>query len=246
MLVAIHQPLYLPWLGYLSRMAQADLFVVLDHVQFERQNYQNRARIRMSDGEARWLTVPLEHGSREESIAEKRIDNRLPGARHWSRIHFLTLRHAYRKAPHLATWLSALAEVYEKRFERLVDLDLALLELLRGAFAIRTPLVKSSSLAPQGAKSALVLDICRRVGASALLVGLGASRRYLDRAAFARAGIALVFQEFQHPHYPQCGAAPFAPAQFMPGLSALDLLLNLGPAARGALDAAVPEERLAA
>jgi len=241
MLVAIHQPHYLPWLGYLSRMACADLFVLLDHVQFERRNYQNRTRVRI-DGEPRWLTVPVEQRSREEPIAQKRIDNSLQGARHWSRIHLLTLRHAYREARHLEPYFSQLKDLYEARYERLIDLNVALLEFLRGAFAIRTPIVRSSTLAPQGAKSELVLDVCRRVGARALLVGLGGSRAYLDREAFARAGIALVFQQFAHPAYRQCGAAPFSA-----GVSAIDLLLNGGPDARRLLDAAVPtEERLAA
>ena len=241
MLVAIHQPHYLPWLGYLSRMACADLFVVLDHVQFEKRSYQNRVQVRI-DGEARWLTVPLEQRARDEAIAEKRIDNRLAGPRHWSRIHGLTLRHAYREAAHLHKYLPQLQGIYEARYETLVELDAALLDFLRSAFAIRTPLVKSSALAPQGAKSELVLDICRRVGARALLVGLGGSRAYLDREAFARAGIALVLQQFAHPTYRQCGAGPFTR-----GLSAIDLLLNCGPEARRILDSAVSaEERLAA
>jgi hypothetical protein len=246
MRVAIHQSHYLPWLGYLSRMACADLFVVLDHVQFERRNYQNRTRVRIA-GEARWLTVPLEQRSRGESIAEKRIDNRLAGPRHWSRIHWLTLRHAYREAPYLQNYLQHLQALYEARYERLVDLNAALLEFLRHAFAIHTPVVKSSSLAPQGAKSDLVLDICRRVGARALLVGLGGSRAYLDREAFARAGIALVSQEFEHPVYRQCAGGQGRQAPFTPGLSAIDLLLNHGPEARRVLDSAVAtDERLAA
>ena len=246
MLVAIHQPHYLPWLGYLSRMACADLFVVLDHVQFERRNYQTRTRVRI-DGEPHWLTVPVEQHSREERILDKRIDNRLEGPRHWSRIHFLTLRHAYREAPFLDAYLGTLGAIYAQRFETLVELNAALLELLRAAYAIRTPLVRSSTLSPQGTKSDLVLDLCRRVGATALLVGLGGSRRYLDRAAFARAGIALVFQQFEHPQHRQCGGAPFKPGQFIPGLSALDLLFNCGPESRRLLDAASPrEERLAA
>ena len=241
MLVAIHQPHYLPWLGYLSRMACADLFVVLDHVQFERRNYQNRARVRI-DGAGRWLTVPLEQRSREERILDKRIDNRLAGPRHWSRIHFLTLRHAYREAPFLDAYLGKLAAIYAGGHDTLVDLDAALLEFLRGAYAIRTPLVRSSTLSPQGTKSELVLDLCRRVGATALLVGLGGSRRYLDREAFARAGISLVFQQFEHPVHRQCGDAPFTP-----GLSALDLLFNCGPESRRLLAGATPkEERLAA
>lgn len=241
MLVAIHQPHYLPWLGYLSRMACADLFVTLDHVQFERRNYQNRTRVRI-DGEARWLSVPLEQRSREERIADKRVDNGLAGPRHWSRIHFLTLRHAYREARNLETYLPGLRDLYQARYQSLAQLNAALLEFLRDAFAIRTPMVNSSTLAPQGAKSEMVLDICRRVGARALLVGLGGSRSYLDRAAFARAGISLVFQEFAHPAYRQCGGGAFTP-----GLSALDLLLNCGPESRRILDSAVTtEQRLAA
>jgi hypothetical protein len=222
MLVAIHQPHYLPWLGYLHRMARADLFVVLDHVQFERGNYQNRTRVRVN-GAARWLTVPLVYGSQKERIDEKRIDNNVE----WSRVHFETLRRVYGGAGHFRSCASALAAIYRARWERLVDLNDALLALLRDAFGIVTPLVRSSQLGVTGAKSELVLNICQAVGASALLVGLGASRAYLDRAAFAAAGIALEFQRFEHPAYPQRGAAAFSA-----GLSAVDLLFNCGPASR--------------
>jgi len=235
LLVAIHQPHYLPWLGYLHRMARADLFVLLDHVQFERRNYQNRAGIRIG-GESRWLTVPVEQHSRDESLVEKRVDNRLEGQRAWQRIHSLTLHHAYREARYRDAF--DLGGLYATRFEKLVDLDIASTEFLREAFAIRTPLVRSSQLAPEGTKSEMVLDICRRVGASALLVGLGASRRYLERAAFARAGIKMVFQDFVHPVYRQCGTAPF-----VPGLSAIDALLNCGAQHARRMLAAGPREQ---
>src|SRR5687767_7313622 len=108
MIVAIHQPHYLPWLGYLHRMAQADLFIVLDHVQFERRNYQNRSQIRL-DGEARWLTVPLMQRSQKERITEKLVDNGDP--RPWAAIHFATLRHAYREAWHYSTYAGALRKI---------------------------------------------------------------------------------------------------------------------------------------
>ena len=214
MLVAIHQPHYLPWLGYLHRMVQADLFIVLDHVQFERGNYQNRTMVRVN-GAPHWLTVPVVQRSQKERIVEKTIDNSQP----WAATHFETLRRAYGGA---AT--AALKSIYETPWERLVDLNAALLELLREAFAIRTPLVNSSELDVAGAKSELVLNLCKAVGADALLVGLGGSRTYLDRAAFAEAGIALAFQQFNHPVYPQHGTAPFSA-----GLSAVDLLFNCGP-----------------
>ena len=234
MIVSIHQPCYLPWLGYLQRMAQADVFVLLDHVQFERANFQNRTRIRMASGaprgpdyEARWLTVPVQQRSQKESIADKEIDNAAAGPRLWSAIQLATLRHAYREAGYFNLYMPALTEILQARWHRLVELNLAMLEVLRDAFGIRTPLDRSSELGVQGAKSALVLEICRALGADSFLGGMGGSRAYLDREAFARAGVGVTWQAFSHPVYPQCGDAPF-----IAGLSSLDLLLNCGPQGR--------------
>lgn len=237
MLVAIHQPHYLPWLGYLHRMAQAELFIVLDHVQFERGNYQNRTRVRVN-GQPHWLTVPVLQRSQKEAIAEKAIDNSID----WPRAHFETLRRAYANAGYFSSYARDLQAIYAVRWERLADLNDALLALLRDALDIATPLVRSSELGVGGAKSELVLNLCQAVGASALLVGLGGSRHYLDRAAFAEAGIALEFQSFEHPLYPQRGAAPFSA-----GLSSLDLLFNCGPDSRELLAGAITREcRIAA
>jgi hypothetical protein len=219
MLVAIHQPHYLPWLGYLQRMAQADLFIVLDHVQFERGNYQNRTQVRVN-GAPHWLTVPVQQRSQKERIVEKAIDNSRP----WTTTHFETLRRAYGGAGFFSTYAQGLRAIYEREWERLVDLNACTLDFLREALDIRTPLVKSSDLAVAGAKSELVLNLCKAVGASALLVGLGGSRHYLDRVAFAQAGIKLQMQEFTHPVYAQRGGGVFTP-----GLSALDFLFNCGP-----------------
>ena len=218
MLVAIHQPHYLPWLGYLHRMVQAELFIVLDHVQFERANYQNRTMVRVN-GAPHWLTVPVAQRSQKERIVDKAIDN----SQDWGAAHFETLRRAYASARYFGDYADRLKSIYESPWERLVDLNEALLEFLREAFAIRTPLLNSSELDVGGAKSELVLNLCQAVGAHTLLVGLGGSRAYLDRAAFAKAGIKLAFQEFKHPVYAQRGAAPFTP-----GLSAVDLLFNCG------------------
>jgi len=217
----------MPWLGYLHRMAQADLFIVLDHVQFERGNYQNRTMIRMN-GEPRWLTVPVVQRSQKECIVEKEIDNALAGTpRWWSTAHFQTIRQAYREARFIGEYTPALRRIFDTRWPRLVDLNAAMLEFLRDAFGIRTQIVRSSELAARGAKSELILNLCRAVGADMLLVGLGGSRDYLDKAEFERQGVSLAYQQFAHPVYSQCGAAPFAK-----GLSSLDLLLNCGPHGR--------------
>jgi hypothetical protein len=222
MKVAIHQPHFLPWLGYLHRMAQADLFVLLDHVQFERRNYQNRTMIRMND-EPRWLTVPVIQNSQKECIVEKQVDNRIDGAKWWAPNHFRTLRHAYRDAAHFGAYAPGFKRLFETRWEKLVDMNQAGLDLLRDAFGIRTPLARSSELAAEGTRADLILSVCKAVGADTLIAGLGGSRGYLDTDAFARAGIRIVFHEFKHPEYAQCGSAPF-----LRGLSSIDMLFNCG------------------
>jgi len=220
----------MPWLGYLHRMAQADLFIVLDHVQFERGNYQNRTMIRMN-GEPRWLTVPVVQRSQKELIVEKQIDQTLADSpRWWSMAHFQTIRQAYREARFAREYAPALRRIFETRWPRVVDLNAAMLEFLREAFGIRTKIVRSSELSPRGAKSELILNLCKAVGGDTLLVGLGGSRDYLDKAEFERQGVGLVYQQFTHPVYAQCGAAPFSK-----GLSSLDLLLNCGPESRALL-----------
>jgi hypothetical protein len=243
MLVAIHQPSYLPWLGYLDRMAKADLFIVLDHVQFERRNYQNRTQI-LLEGEAKWLTVPVVQLSQKEKIVDKMVDNSEGGSRLWGPTHFKTLKYAYRKAPYFDLYASKLQEILEARWEKLVDLDMATLEFLREALDIGTPLKRSSEMRAEGARSELLLNLCKEIGPNTtFLGGMGGSRRYLDHEAFAREGVGVQWQDLQHPVYPQCGSGPF-----QPGLTALDLLFNVGPAARDHLHqrANARDERLAA
>ena len=233
MIVAIHQPHFMPWLGYLDRMLRADVFILLDHVQFERRNYQNRTKIRLED-EAKWLTVPVVQLSQKERIVEKRVDNPPEaGDRWWGPSSFQTLRYAYRKAPFFDPYAEPLREIFEKRWDRLVDLNQATLDFLREAYDIRTPLLKSSDLQVEGQKSGLLLNLCTAIGGTCFLGGMGGSRHYLDLPAFEQAGVGVMWQDFKHPQYPQCGTAPF-----IPGLSALDLLFNVGPQARDVLHGA--------
>lgn len=225
MIVAIHQPNFFPWLGYFDRMVASDRFVLLDHVQFERRNYQNRMLIRLED-EPRWLTVPVVQLSQKEKIIDKRVDNPadLSGPRWWGPNSFNTIRYAYRKAPFFERYAPRLREIFEARWDQLVDLNIATLNFVREALEITTPMVRSSTLPVEGQRSALLLNICQHVGASAFLGGMGGSRTYLDHDAFAAAGMGVVWQDFRHPIYPQSGTAPF-----IKGLSALDLLFNCGP-----------------
>lgn len=224
MIVAAHQPNFIPWLGYFDKMRKADLFITVDHVQMERQGYQNRARIKTGFGE-RWITVPVVQASRAERIMDKRIDNSRGGRFRWSRKMSLTLKYAYESAPHYRAYEPSLAEIFASRWYRLSEFNGRLIEFCRGALGIRTPMLSSSDLRISGAKSAMVLNMCREVGADVYLAGHGASRSYLDVPAFERAGIRVAWQDFEHPvyrQYPSCDV-------FIRNLSALDLIFNCGP-----------------
>lgn len=235
MIVSVHQPHFLPWLGYLERMSRADLFIVLDHVQFERQNYQNRTRI-LLDGQAHWITVPVVQNSQQERIIDKQIDNpEKAEIRHWGDKNYQKIYQAYRKAPFFNAHAPHLKKILESRWDRLVNLNQVLLEYLRDALDITTPLVSSAALAVDGRQSELILNLCKAVDADTLLIGMGASQRYLNYQAFADAGIQIIGQDFAHPLYAQLGSK-----DFVQGLSAIDLLFNHGPESREILCGKVP------
>jgi hypothetical protein len=226
MIVAAHQPNFIPWLGYFDKMQRADLFVSVDHIQMEKQGFQNRTSI-MTGAKPGWMTVPVRGDSRAEKIADKKIDNSRTGRFRWNRKMILTLKYAYQASPHFAAREAAVTEILDGHWERLADLNHRLIEYCRETLDIRTPMISSSALRLSGAKSDMVLNLCREVGADVYLAGSGASKSYLDVAAFERAGIEVVWQEFQHPRYRQCVAGD----AFVERLSALDLIFNCGPRA---------------
>ena len=225
MIASAHQPHFLPWLGYFDKILRSEVFVVLDHVQFERQNFQNRTRIKARSG-ARWITVPVRQRSRDERIVDKEIDPAPDGDMPWGEKMFRTLENAYSRTKHFRDHRAFFREALLRPWTRLVDLDDALLRHLLAALDIRTPIVTSSSLGRiEGARSEMIVDLCRAVGADTYLSGSGGARDYLDLDLFERAGVRVEWQAFAHPRYPQL--AP--PAGFVPRMSAVDLLFNCGP-----------------
>lgn len=228
MIVAAHQPHYMPWLGYLDKLAKADLFVVMDDLQYEGQNFQNRQRVKLATG-ASWLTVPLERGAQTDRICDKRIDNHGNPKQHWQRRTWLTLEHNYRRAPYFARYAAELRDVYSRTWTTLLELDLHMLDLARTWLAIATPIVRSSTLGLQGEKTERIVDLCRRVGARAYLSGGGGSVGYLDSELIGRAGIGLIWQHFVHPVHAQQHSG------FASHLGFLDLMFNCGEASRDIL-----------
>lgn len=224
MIVAAHQPHFLPWLGYLDKVRRADVFALVDHVQFERQNFQNRNRVKTRNG-VQWVVVPVHRGCRDEPIREKRIDNKRDGKITWGERIFRTLENAYSRAPHFREHRDFFHRALTAPWSRLVDVDETLLRYILEQFRIATPLVRTSSLrGVAGAKSEMIASLCRALGATTYLSGSGGSRRYLDAGLFADAGIDVAWQQFRHPLYKQLEP----PHGFVDRLSALDLLFNCG------------------
>ena len=224
MIVAAHQPHYLPWLGYLAKIAACDVFVVMDDLQYEAQNFQNRNRLKLNHG-AQWMTVPLVRGPQQDRICDKLIMNGGSAKEHWQRKTFETLKVHYRSAPHWARYEAQLADVFTRPWTRLVDLDLHMLTLHLEWFEIKKPVMLSSSLGLSGQKTDRIQSLCRAVGADTYLSGGGGSRGYLDVTQLERAGISVAWQSFAHPIYPQ----RYPERGFVSHLGALDLLLNCGP-----------------
>ncbi|SOC30130.1 WbqC family protein [Thalassospira xiamenensis] len=217
MIVSIHQPAYLPWLGYFEKIKQSDLFLYLDTVQFQKGSFQNRNRIRTKEGWI-WQTVPVQTKGKhfEQVIAGVAINNKLP----WQAKHWSAISQNYSKAPFSADWLARIEPFYHVRYERLSDLCWDMMMMFNKVMNITIPIQKTSEMLPVGgSKSDLILNLCRSVKADTYLSG-SQGRGYLDEGSFAEAGISIVYQDYQHPTYSQ------AYPGFVPNMGIIDLLMN--------------------
>lgn len=218
MLAVIMQPTYLPWLGYFDLIDLSDVFVFLDTVQFSRQSWQQRNRIKSANG-PQWLTVPvLTHLVDNLTIRNIRINNRV----NWREKHVKTIRQNYGRAPRYAHLSEVLEEFYGREHEWLADLNIRLILTLKDLLGIETRCIRSSELDVSGGRVELLIEICRAVGASKYLSPRG-SREYIDENnIFAKREIELAYHRYGHPEYPQLYGG------FISHMSVIDLIFNTG------------------
>ncbi|MBN1422061.1 MAG: WbqC family protein [Planctomycetes bacterium] len=221
MIVTGHQPNYLPYPGFFQKVASSDLFVIVDTVQFVKRGpfgWIHRNRIRTPEGWT-WLSVPVvTKGLFAQAIRDCAIDRRLP----WRRKHWRTIERCYRRAPHWGEHAPFLERLYGREWDRLAPFAEEGIRYILSALGIDVPIVRLSDIGASGRATDLIIDFCRRLGASAYLSGVH-GRDYLEVDRFREAGIALLFQEYAPPLYPQCH-----PGAFVPNLSMLDMLLCSG------------------
>jgi hypothetical protein len=215
--VAIHQPQYLPWLGYFDKLERCEVFCLLDTVQYKKNEFQNRNRIKTADG-WQWLTVPVTYRF-PQRIREVEVNQTV----NWQRKHLQALKSNYSKAPFFQSYYPSFEEFYQQPYEMVVDVNVASIEMLMELLGLERKLVLASSLQLDTEDPTLrLVEICQALGASAYLSGKDGAK-YMDTDMFVSHEIEVLFQDFKHPQYPQCYGS------FEPNMSVADLLFNCGP-----------------
>lgn len=225
-IIAVHQPNYIPWPGFFYKISRSDAFVLLDTVQFSRRSFTHRNRIKGSQCNIIWLTVPVfKKGRFYQKIDEVRINRTVK----WQRKHMGTLQMNYANAPFFHYYRDALEDIYSRNWERLVDLNLAILSFVMGELGIKKKCIRASEMNLKGEKTALLVAIVKELNGDTYLSGSGA-RNYIDEQIFRKEKIRLSYYQYGSFVYPQLWG------KFIPNLSILDLLFNCGKESRNLIE----------
>jgi hypothetical protein len=216
-IASIHQPNFLPWLGYFHKMTYSDVFVFLDLAQYTKQTYINRCVISQAGKEVR-LIIPVSLDKWDAEIRDVRVE-----PKKFARKHLESLRIAYGKCPHYDSVMAVVRPSYEGDPTNLADFNIGLIQAISGFIGIHPQFVRLSDLHLGSSKNQLLIDIANACDVDAYVSGVGA-RAYIDghEHEYEKAGVDLSYQNFEHPTYPQRNNP------FIKGCSILDLLFNCG------------------
>ncbi|MEE9569373.1 MAG: WbqC family protein [Candidatus Binatia bacterium] len=225
MRVVVLQPSYLPWLGYFDQMFKSDVFVVYDDVQYDKNGWRNRNRIKTPQG-PQWLTVPvLTKGRKFPLNREVEINNTIS----WQTKQLKSIVQNYRKAPLFQQYVDPLQAILGRNWRFLIDLNMACMQMVVNQLGLNSRIVFSSELKiSRTGKSERLVDICRHFGADTFLEG-DMGKNYIDEELFVREGIHVEYHAYRHPIYHQLHG------DFLPYMSVIDLLLNHGRDSLGIL-----------
>jgi len=221
MKVAIHQPHYFPYPGFFHKLSLADAFVVMDDVQYDR-GFVNRNRILDVHGPL-WLTVPINKSQKFMTVAQVEVNNAIP----WKEDHLRKLEVSYANSEYFHLYRDQLDEFYRKEWTTVFELDLAALKMTMGWLSKDLPIVRESELGVTSTGTQRLVEVCAAMGADTYVSGRG-GRDYMDESLFGKNGIALEYQAYSPAEYPQRMST-----SFVPDLSIIDMLANLGPDTMG-------------
>lgn len=207
--ISIHQSQYLPWPPYIKKIAQSDIFVFLDNVQFQKNGLQNRNKIRNKDKDF-WLTIPVNQ-SLNENINEKVITNKMILKKHWK-----SIEQCYSKSKNWDKYRDQLFAIYNEECSLLVDLNQRLIKFFLEIFNVQTHLYQSTQ---DNTNNQLIVNICKQFDANEYITGTGALD-YINEEMFTDNGIKIKYLKSEPPIYHQNYN------NFISGLSMLDFILN--------------------
>ena len=214
------QPGYLPWIPFFKRIQQSDIFVYLDDVEFSKNNFHNRNRIRMVNGEV-LLTVPVFHkGHSHDFISKIKINNE----QNWKKKHWKTIENNYSKALYFKYLCDPLKEIYSNDWEYLSDLNIALIEKFISFFNLTIETHKSSDFKIKSSGDDKLVELCKILKCDRFIVKPN-TEHYHPSSFFRKHQIDFEYFEYSHIKYSQIND------DFIPGLSILDLAMNCGPEA---------------
>jgi hypothetical protein len=218
MIIFVHQPEYMPWLGFFDKLARCDTFVIYDNAQYQHGGFHNRNKIRTVNG-WEWLTVPIIHGH-PQTIKNVKISGT-----QWKNKHLSAIARNYEKSPYFKEYFPLIKEAIDFDHELLIGLNLHLIKNFAEILSIKTNIVHSSEFPNCGnEKNEKLVSMCKFVGADTYLSGSGGIA-YINETLFSQAHIKIQWHNYKHPIYKQRYEG------FQPNMSIIDLLFNKGPKA---------------
>jgi hypothetical protein len=220
-IVSVMQPYFFPYIGYFQLLAQSDVFVFSDDVQYIKGGWVNRNRI-LLQGKPAWLGLPVLYGPHRLAIRHRQYQLEPATVRRCKR----QIQAAYERAPYFGTVFPLLGEILEYPVADVASFNINLIRRVAERIGITTRCVVASDLGigPGLAGQELVIDICRRLRATRYVNPIGGTKLY-QASRFARDGIELGFLRSTVPAYPQFAEEPVT------CLSMIDVLMFNTPQA---------------
>lgn len=218
MRLVIHQPNFLPYVGFFHKLSLADTFVMLDNTQYDKK-FTNRNKMKIPDGWS-WLTIPInkEHKFFPNRLVE--INNK----ENWKHIHWKKITRSYINSNFFKrNYESFFEEIYNKEWKFLFELNSELLYQVIDWLGLKIKIIKESELNVKGNSTERLVNICKELGAEIYVSGIG-GKQYMNEKLFQKNNITIEYQKFQCPIYPQIFGG-----DFIPNLSIIDLLFHNGP-----------------
>ena len=214
-LVTIRQPGFIPYMGFFKKIQTSDIFVYLDDAQYAIRAWDNRNKIRTNENSC-WISVPVIH-----PFGKKLNEVKISYSKNWINNHKNLIEINYKTSPYFKNYWPEIESIFNKKFEKLLDLNLELIKYFNKILQINTVTKRSSELKIETIETQRLFDICKKLNASVYRSG-SFGKKYLDESIFEKGKISIIYEKFEHPTYSQLKK------EFIPNLSIIDLLFHEG------------------